>query len=197
MHGSYGSPDENWFRWLESELNKVGEEVILKQFPVDNWDEVVKIGYENISKYSPQESLSSWEDFFVKNIYPLIKDEKFNFIGHSIAPIFMLHMLSKYDLKINKAVFVSPFFSIPDKPEVWQFYPVNKTFYTHNFDFERIKNKIDTSYVVYGDNDPYVPATESPLFAEKLSSKITVIPNGRHCGSNFVEFPTVLELLEE
>ena len=58
----------------------------------------------------------------------------------------------------------------------------------------KIKAKIDKSFVVYGDNDPYVPATEPPLFAEKIGSEIYVIPGGRHCGSNFKEFPLVFDL---
>ena len=49
MHGSYGSPEENWFRWLEKELKNLGNTVVLEQFPVDDWDEVVGIGREKIS----------------------------------------------------------------------------------------------------------------------------------------------------
>jgi len=194
MHGSYGSPDENWLPWLEKELKSTGGDVVLKQFPVDDWNEIERIGRENIDTYIAVECLNSWEKYFTENIYPQIKDQDVVFIGHSIAPIFMLHMLAKYDIKIKTAIFVAPFFNIPDAPNVWQFYPVNKSFYTYDFDFEKIKAKIDKSFVVYGDNDPYVPATEPPLFAEKIGSEIYVIPGGRHCGSNFKEFPLVFDL---
>jgi len=194
MHGSYGSPGENWFPWLEKELKSKGEEVVLEQFPVDDWNEIEKIGKENIDTYIAEESLNSWDKFFSENILPQIKDQDVVFIGHSIAPVFILHMLAKYDIKIKTAIFVSPFFNIPDAPNVWQFYPVNKTFYSYNFDFEKIKAKIGKSFVVYGDNDPYVPATEPPLFAKSLGSEVHVIPGGRHCGSNFKEFPLVFDL---
>lgn len=194
MHGSYGSPEENWFRWLERELKTSGHEVILEQFPVDDWNEVEEIGPENSGTYQPTQSLASWEDFFVDRILPQIADQEIGFVGHSIAPVFMLHMLARYDLEITTAVFVAPFFSIPDAPNVWQFYPVNKTFYSYDFDFEKIKQKIQKSYVVCGDDDPYVPATESPLFAAKLGSEIHVVPGGRHCGSNFTEFPLIRRL---
>lgn len=196
MHGSYGSPDENWFHWLEKELKALGHEVILEQFPVDSWDEIEKVGRENIDSYSPVESLSSWEEYFVDHILPQIKNQEIGFVGHSIAPIFMLHMLAKYDIKIKTAVFVAPFFNIPDAPNIWQFYPVNKTFYSYDFDFGKIKAKIGKSYVVYGDNDPYVPATEPPLFAQKLGSELRVVPSGRHCGSNFKEFPLIIDLVK-
>jgi len=54
MHGSYGSPEENWFRWLEKELIGLGHKVILEQFPVDDWDTITKIGPEEIDNYDPK-----------------------------------------------------------------------------------------------------------------------------------------------
>lgn len=196
MHGSYGSPGENWFGWLEKELKALGHEVILEQFPVDDWNFVDQLGPEKVAEYKAIQSLSSWENYFVQNILPRIKGEEVGFVGHSIAPIFMLHMLDKYDIKLSKAIFVAPFFNIPDSSSVWQFYPVNKTFYSYDFDFEKINSKIGKSYVVYGDNDPYVPATEPPLFAEKLSSEIHIVPGGKHCGSIFKEFPLLLDMIK-
>lgn len=197
MHGSYGSPEENWFRWLEAELNKLGHTVILEQFPVDDWDEVNKIGSEKISEYEPKESLQTWDEYFSTHILPRINQTPTIFIGHSIAPIFMLHTLQKYDFHLAGAIFVAPFFDIPFDPNTWQFYPVNKTFYSYDFDFEKIKAQLGKSFVVYGDDDPYVPATEPPLFANKLGSEIRVIPKGGHCGGIFKEFPLVLELTKK
>lgn len=197
MHGSYGSPEENWFRWLEKQLVEHGSTVLLDQFPVDDWDTVTGIGQEKINNYIPRESLESWEKAFVKQILPKLKNTPTTFIGHSIAPIFMLHMLNKYDFKFEKAIFVSPFFNIPDRPAIWQFYPVNKTFYGSDFNFDKIRHQIGKSYVVYGDNDPYVPATEPPLFAEKIGAEIHVMPGGGHCGSSFKEFPILIDLIQQ
>lgn len=197
MHGAYGSKDGNWFPWLKEQLTERGDTVILEQFPVDNWETVEGIGREMIGEYKPIQTLNSWEQFFSANILPKIEGVETSFVGHSLAPIFMLHMLEKYEVKFERAVFVAPFFDIPDRPEIWQFYPVNKTFYNYEFDFDKIKSKIDKSYVVYGDDDPYVPATEPPLFAEKLEAEVVVVPGGKHCGSNFKEFPQVLELIDK
>jgi len=198
MHGSYGSPAENWFPWLKAELTKLGHDVILEQFPVDSWDTIEKIGKEKIGTYQATESLESWETYFVGHILPQIKNEAVGFVGHSIAPIFMLHMLNKYDFKLKKAIFVAPFFNIPDAPAVWQFYPVNKTFYSYDFDFGKIQSQIGKSYVVYGDNDPYVPPAEPPLFAEKLGSEIHIIPGGGHCGGIFKDgFPLLIDLVKD
>jgi predicted alpha/beta hydrolase family esterase len=56
---------------------------------------------------------------------------------------------------------------------------------------------IGKSCVVYGDNDPYVPATESPLFADKLGSEKILVKDGGHCGSIFKEFPLVLDFCKK
>ncbi len=80
MHGSYGSPGENWFGWLEKELKALGHEVILEQFPVDDWNFVDQLGPEKVAEYKAIQSLSSWENYFVQNILPRIKGEEVGFV---------------------------------------------------------------------------------------------------------------------
>lgn len=41
---------------------------------------------------------------------------------------------------------------------------------------------------------PYVPATEPPLFAEKIGAETHVVPSGGHCGGIFKQFPLLLEI---
>jgi predicted alpha/beta hydrolase family esterase len=200
MHGSYTKIDnpKYWFNWLKKELVNLGGSVISDQFPTEDWSEVEDLDSNKASTFISKQSLISWENKFITDVLPHLGSEPFVFIGHSIAPVFMLHMLQKYDFHLAGAIFVSPFFDIPDRPEIWQFYPTNKTFYNYDFNFAKIKSQIlGKTYVVYGDNDPYVPATEPPLFAEKLDSELIVVPNGSHCGSIFKEFPLVLELSQK
>lgn len=195
MHGSYGTPNNGWYRWLEAELITLGHQVILEQFPVENWDNITQIGEDKCRERQPVESLQSWGKYFADVILPKVKDTDVDLVAHSIAPLFMLHMLEKYELRIRTAVFVSPFFDLGRA--VWQFYFVNKTFYGTDFNFNRIRSQVKTSFMLHGDNDPFVPTVESQLFAEKLGGAFITIHNGGHCGGPlFKKFPLVLELLK-
>lgn len=44
IHGSYGSPDGNWFPQLKENLEALGQTVFAPQFPVDDWEEVTRLG---------------------------------------------------------------------------------------------------------------------------------------------------------
>jgi len=44
MHGSFGSKEGNWFPYLKNQLELLNQEVILEQFPVDNAEEITKLG---------------------------------------------------------------------------------------------------------------------------------------------------------
>lgn len=197
MHGSYGSPDSNWFRWLERELKKREYDVILKQFPSDDWETTSVLSETDRLRFSPVQSLNSWTRFFQEEILPEIKNEPFIFIGHSIAPIFFIRMVEKFSLQTSLALFVAPFFYLAPDKKYWQFWPVNKTFYGSDFDFEKLNKLISLSYAIYGDNDPYVPITQPLEFASKLGSNTIAVKNGGHLGGVFTEFPLLLELIEK
>lgn len=105
-------------------------------------------------------------------------------------------MVQKYEIQLDSAVFVSPFFELH---KIWQFQSVNQSFYTTDFDFERLQNLIPLSYVLYSDNDPYVPIEQSKLFAQKMHSSEIIIPGGKHLSlqndnPHLKQFPLLLEL---
>lgn len=197
MHGSFGSPEENWFRWLEKELINAGHSVTLDQYPAEDWDSFTEKGRNRANNEPSLQSLSTWEDAFVEKTLLKIKADPTVVIGHSLAPLFMLHMITKYELKLKGMIAVSPFFTIPEDPKLWQFWAVNKTFYKTDFDANKLRSLIPETHVVYGDNDPYVPQQEILKFAEALAAKTHVVPGGGHCGSIFKEFPLILELLKK
>lgn len=194
MHGSFGSPEENWFRWLENALINAGHSVTLDQYPVDDWDDFTAKGRERANKEVSIQTLSSWEAAFVVKTLSKIQATETVVIGHSLAPLFMLHMITKYQLNLKGFLAVAPFFTIPEDPKLWQFWAINKTFYKSDFNFIDLKTRVGKVEVVYGDNDPYVPQAEIMSFAKSLNATTTIVPNGGHCGSIFKEFPLILDL---
>jgi uncharacterized protein len=194
LHGSFGSPEDNWFEQLKQSLNDLGQKTILPKFPVENWDEFTKKGEKAISE---NQNLENWIKTFEKTIKKQIKkDEKICIVAHSLGPLFCLHLVERFNLKIDCAIFVSPFLNLKRGKKLWQIDNVNKTFYKHKFNFRKLKKSIQLSYVLYSDNDPYVPIKKSIEFGKKLDSSIIFVKKAGHMNSevNLNEFPLVLEL---
>ncbi len=194
FHGSYGNNQENWLPYLKNQLEKLGQEVILEQYPVEDYDAVVAKGK---TYKSPVQNIDTWTKKFSEIYESKIKKRSdIVFIGHSLAPVFILEMVEKFLIPLQAAIFVSPFFVLHN---LWKFDAVNGSFYRKNFDFETLKQLIGKSYVLYGDNDPYVPAEQPKEFAEKLGSEIFAIKNGGHLNKSagFAKFPQLLEICKK
>lgn len=194
FHGSFGNPQENWLPWLKEHLEKLGPTVLVPAFPVDTWEHVTELGQHTSSEI---QNLNNWLktfDEFYKQHFSSPSQEKICFIGHSLACVFILHILEKYNLQLDSAIFVAPFL---DKLEgVWQIDNVNDTFYKSDFDFEKLQKLIPISYSLYSSNDPYVPIEKALTFAKKLTSSLIEVKNAGHFNidAGFPPFPLVLEL---
>jgi uncharacterized protein len=194
FHGAFGGPEENWFPELKEKLQLFGQIVITPQFPVEDWNEVTKKGPE-----SPplNQTLDNWIKTFEEKVIPFIKKgEKLCFVGHSLAPVFILQIVDRFNLKLDCAIFVSPFMNNLNNKKYWQFDHVNQTFYKNDFNFEKLKKLIPISYVLYSDNDPYVDKKHAISFANALNSSLIYVKKAGHMNSavNLNEFPLVLEL---
>ncbi len=192
FHGAYGNKNGNWFPYLKSNLIKLRQTVILEQFPVDDWNQVLKTGIKFKPKY---QSLKTWLQTFTIKILPrLKKNDKLCFVGHSLAPVFILHLVEKFNLTLDSAIFVEPFLEMLNIEEAWMFDVVNKSFYKTDFNFNILKKYIPSSFVLYSDNDQYVPKKLPLNFANKMGSKKILVKNGQHLGANLPQFPLLLKL---
>ena len=108
FHGSFGSPDENWFPELKERLENIGQIVLIPKFPTPD-----------------NQSLKSWLDIFADIKKKFKKNEQLCFIGHSLGCLFILHAVQKYNLFLDSAIFVNPFLEKLDKPKFDQ---INSTF---------------------------------------------------------------------
>ena len=193
FHGSFGSTEGNWFPYLKKQLELLNQEVISLQFPVEDYDQITKTGEKKA--VAKNQNLANWLNFFQKNILKKIKnDKRIVFIGHSSAPVFILQAVDKFNLKLDCAIFVSPFLGA-DK-DIWQYELVNRSFFNKDFDFARLKKLIPVSYVIYGDNDPYVKRKYIDEFGVKMGSSFIEIKGGGHLNAEFkfYSFPLVFEL---
>lgn len=192
IHGAFGSPEGNWFPVLSEKLESLGQEVISPQFPIEDFEEITRLGPKTSPKH---QSLANWLKVFEKEVLPEIKkEEKICMIGHSLGPVFILHAADKYDLKLDSAIFVIPFLELGKGD--WQYDLVNRTFYKTDFDFVKLKKLIPVSYVIYSDADPYVSKRLPLQFAHLMHSSVIQVQNAGHLNSevNLNEFPLVLEL---
>ena len=190
FHGIFGGAVDNWFPFIRKGLEDIGETVIIPVFPYTTQEELTKNGPGSKVK----QSLESWMAYCEEYLKDLHNTEKLCFVGHSVGCLFILHILSKWNLTLDSAFFVAPF--LQPLGGKWNLDYVNKTFYKNDFDFQKIKTLIPISYVLYSDNDPSVSTKLSKEFARKLDSKEILIRGGKHFStdSGFIEFPLLLDL---
>ncbi len=172
IHGTGGNPNENWFPWLRSELEKLKLQVFIPQFPIGE-----------------RQSLISWMTEFQK--WENAADEEAIMVGHSIGPAFILNFLEKRGKSIAAAFLVSPFVGRLNNAI---FDPMNYSFAEREFEWDRIKKHCSNFYIYSSDSDPYVPLDKGEFLAMKLNAKYKIIRNGGHinAASGFTKFEPLL-----
>ncbi|MDO8627949.1 MAG: alpha/beta hydrolase [Candidatus Diapherotrites archaeon] len=177
FHGSFGSPEENWFPWLKNELQNSSFEVFAPEFPTPKG-----------------QSLDSWKKVFQK--FEKEIDEESIFVCHSLGGAFALHLLEKLNLQISACFFVASFVELlGDK----KFDEVNKSFVLHEFDWAKIRKNCAHFEVLYSDNDPYVSLSCAEKIAKELGVKVQVVKGAGHFNSEagYEKFPMLLEKIRK
>jgi uncharacterized protein len=173
IHGAYGSPRENWFPWLKSELEKLNCEVFVPEFPTP----------EN-------QSLENWEKVFAK--YENQIDSETIFVGHSLAPAFLLSVLERINTSIKCSFFVSSFIRFLDNKD---FDIINRTFVDKKFNWQKIKENCKKFFIYHSDNDPYVPIECAYEIANPLGVKVEIIKDAGHFNQDagYTKFERLLD----
>lgn len=172
VHGVGGNPEENWFPWLKAELEKKGHKVIVPQFPTPEG-----------------QTLENWLSV-LKNYEAELGPDTI-LVGHSLGPTFILNALEKYSAKA--AVLVAPVFGKIENI----FEPTMRTFYQHDFDWEKIKSNCPQFVIFHSENDPYLKLDQTEILARELETPVILVPGGGHLNQSagFTEFPQLLEKL--
>ena len=158
VHGSYGSPEENWFPWIKAELENAGCWVHAPRFPTPRG-----------------QSLASWTKVFA-SFEGTIKDDTV-FIGHSVGCAFILSLLERLDQPARAAFLVAGWTGSLGIP---RFDPINSSIAEREFDWGRIKAGCREFRVYASDNDPYVPLAMSAALAKRLGAQFNLIKGGGH-----------------
>jgi len=172
IHGAYGNSDENWFPWLKTELEKIGYNVYVPNFPTP----------EN-------QNLKSWLGI-MSNLYQHI-DSQTILIGHSVGVAFILSVLELLNSPIKAIFLVSGFLGLLDNKE---FDDLNKEFTVKKFDWDKIESNVPKIFLYHSDNDSYVPINKAYELGEKLKVEPVVVNNAGHFNSKsgYNDFPQLL-----
>lgn len=177
IHGVYGNSNENWFPWLKQELESIGFEVFIPNFPTP----------EN-------QNLTAWFEIFKD--YEKEIDSDTIFIGHSLGPAFILNVLENIDIQINSCFLVAGFTGKLNDP---QFNEINRTFAEREFNWDKIRENCKKFFVFYSDNDPYVPSEKARDLVKNLKAEAYLIKGAGHFNkaSGYETFPVLLEKIKD
>jgi len=176
IHGTFGSPSENWFPWLEEELEKEGHEVFVPRFPTPEG-----------------QNLENWLKVFEE--YEQRLDSDSVLVGHSLGPAFILNVLERIKKPVKAALFVAGFTGSLGNPK---YDGLNNTFAAKEFNWEKIKKNCGSFFVFHSDNDPYVPLEKAKKLAQKLGIEPIVVKDAGHFNesADYTEFPLLLEKIK-
>ncbi len=180
LHGTDGSPAENWFPWLKGKLTARGYDVWVPQLPDAHTP--------NAKKYTEFLLGSGWD--FQDNVL----------VGHSSGGVEILNLLQHLprDVRIKTAVLVGAFTdALADDPAWAQL----KGLFEEPFDYAQIKSKADKFLFVHGSDDPWCDPAQAEQLAQEVGGEFVLIPDGKHFSTSldpsYAKFPKLVELLDE
>lgn len=158
IHGSYGSPEANWFPWLAAALEKSGVQTATPRFPTP----------EN-------QSLESWLAVFEAACGALRPSDIL--VGHSIGAALVLRLIERSAQPIKAALLVAGW---SGPLGLAQFDSINSSFFEKPLDWTAIRGKCPAYIQFHGDDDPYVPLDLGRELAQRLGSQLTIVEKGKH-----------------
>ncbi len=183
IHGSYGSPKENWFPWLKKELEKLGHRVFVPQFPIPP--------PEKQNSYYGGHKLSQW--LKTLNKYRQYLNEETIIVAHSRGCVFTFRVLEKLKKPVSSVFLVAPWMNF-----IW--YPKGylkvDSFHEKPFLWNKIKKGAKYFEIFQSTNDD-TPVQEGRKIAKKLGAKLDIVKNAGHFNQyyslKFKKFPFLLE----
>lgn len=176
VHGVEGYPEENWFPWVRKELELLGCNVFVPQFPTPK-----------------NQSLENW--FKIFNEYKKHIDEDSIIIGHSMGAAFTLNILEKLGHKIKAAFLVAGFTGDCNHELNDLISPFSK----RNFDWGKIKKNCNKFFIYNSDDDPYVSLMKGKELSKNLDSELILVKGAGHFNTDagYTKFPLLLNNIKD
>lgn len=181
IHVSYGNPEENWFPWLKKELEQLGNQVFVPEFP--------------IPKNKEGHSLDKWLRKFDE--YRKYVNEDTIFIAHSRGCSFTYQLLPILNIKIDSLFLVGGFVDYDQwRPEVYSEYD---SFQARPYLWKRIRQLVKYIEFFQSTND-VIPISEGQFQADWLKAKMIIVKNAGHfnvaSNKEYVKFPLLLKKIK-
>lgn len=156
IHGWGGNPEEGWFPWLKTELEKRGFSVIIPAMPDTN---------------NPK--IETWIPFLSKLVGNT--DQETYFVGHSVGCQTIIRYLQTLPegAKIGGAVFVAGWYNLRNL-ETEKEKRIAGPWVNEPRDDKKIREVVNKSVAIFSDNDPFVIADNQRSWKELVGSKVIV-----------------------
>lgn len=174
LHGINGHAGIHWQQWLQKDLAKRGYSVIMPDLPDPDkpdrkkWLKTIRKSVKNIDH----------KDLVI--------------VGHSLGVVSALDYLEKTKEPIRALLSISGFSQNYGSG-------LNSSFLKEkDINFKKVKTKVGESFVIYGDNDPFVPQDKLEDLAKNLDVEPFIIAKAGHLNSDsgYTEFPMLVRIIE-
>lgn len=166
----YSKVTDNWYPWLEKELQKKGYKTFFPDIPEMRKD------VPDMNKILN----------FIESLKVIDKDTVI--ISHSLGNLLAMRLAEKH--KYKQMILVS----------AWDYDDLcegHKLFWKNKINHAKIKKNVKDITIIHSDNDPYYTAIAAEDTSKRLNAKYILIKGGGHFGSKekTKKLPQILDLL--
>ncbi len=171
LHGIEGYAGIHWQQWLHDNLVKDGHKVLMPNLSDSNHPDRktwLKTAQSLIGGANPSDLV---------------------IVGHSLGVPVALDFIEEASVK---ALISVSGFARDYGIELNSYFLREKA-----IDFKKINENLEQSFIIYSDDDPYVPQEELRFLAEGLKTEPIIISKGGHFNtdSEYTTFPLLLEII--
>jgi uncharacterized protein len=177
LHGTKSSPEEHWFRWLQSGLEE-------------------EFGWEAWVPQLPQPEHPSgrqWAQFVLGNA-PFAIDGETVVVGHSSGAVTALLLAQQV-----KAPFRATFAVGTPRDNNFLQWKANDRLFDLPFDYPAIKAGAGKLIFVHSDDDPYCPLDQAEDLCRHCGGELIILKGQGHFntekGPEYREFPKLLDAI--